>query len=272
MRSSIEQLLAKGCQNDEGMFFFPLVNLHACIVYTVWRAWHGMAPTFTVCDFMCMCICKCTCRFVPFVHFCVLSICTGIWCTTTRLFALIWLNANMHSLWCGWFAEVSAMASHKICQTRSTRGIAVEHVELQQLFCHWHQHPIGPHVLISFTVFFTVLYNPPGAEWRSWCPSNIATFSGGWSTNMVPKDPEVRSDAYLAILRSWCPPSTDDFTHTYDIEELKFWRAQRPGDRCWNAWPGNDWPVTSCGFLCWMRPFPSFSFIFHISFLINLPF
>jgi hypothetical protein len=123
-----------------------------------------------------------------------------------------------------------------------------------------------------FYCFFTVLYNPPGAEWRSWCPSNIATFSGGWSTNMVPKDPEVRSDAYLAILRSWCPPSTDDFTHTYDIEELKFWRAQRPGDRCWNAWPGNDWPVTSCGFLCWMRPFPSFSFIFHISFLINLPF
>lgn len=227
--------------------FFSPGSTYMHVLYILYEG-HGMAWHLHLCDFMCMCI--------PFVHFCVLSICTGIWCTTTRLFALIWLNANMHSLWCGWFAEVSAMAS------QNSNNYSAIDINI----------PLVPMFWSLLLFFLAVLYNPPGAEWRSWCPSNIATFSGGWSTNMVPKDPEVRSDAYLAILRSWCPPSTDDFTHTYDIEELKFWRARRPGDRCWNAWPGNDWPVTSCGFLCWMRPFPSFSFIFHISFLINLPF
>ena len=55
MRSSIEQLLANGCQNDEGVFFFPPGQL-TCI-YDIHcmkgMAWHG---TY-IYVILCVCVC-----------------------------------------------------------------------------------------------------------------------------------------------------------------------------------------------------------------------
>ena len=117
-----------GAKTMKACFFFPRINLHACIIYTVWRAWHGMAPTFM--------------WFYVYVY----SLCTFL-----CIKYMYWYMMHNHKTICVNLAE----CEHALFMVWLVRGgFCNGFSELQQLFCHWHQHSIGPHVLISFAVFF----------------------------------------------------------------------------------------------------------------------